>query len=331
VGKAGKKTQHLVICDVAVKSIPARIFRVLVEFYNATLKAFDRVTPGALLVSTLAVFLMLAIAILVFSLIPNAGKITADVKTQSWSIELAEGDPFPNFLHGLVETPEFVPQTCQLERSEITFADAATSKVTLRFGIEPKNKIAVRIEPNSNQLAYAFIDCGEETNELLGVVRLVYPLSEDGRRVILGRGKISLGSLPVADPTGDPKLLLSGKISASSRSFPFRTGRVEETSELLLGDTVRFYDTLDRAEETNSDLVAVFSPEQRVFNVVLHSRAITAEVNQLGSVESYPISNTPSIWARIQAQPIWAILVAIFALLLNIVAAIRHYIELKQY
>jgi hypothetical protein len=165
--------------------------------------------------------------------------------------------------------------------------------------------------------------CDGSERDVTSSLRL-HPFAGNGASTTL----IVEGVATLGQPAGPGRpLLRSGTITASSSSLPFRSSRVAASSELMLGDQVRFFRSDDDDVGATANAIVRFDPAEKAFRISIQSGASKAEVTRLGSDSSFPLTVAPSFWARLQAQAEWAVLLFSLALVLNVISAARQYAE----
>lgn len=140
-------------------------------------------------------------------------------------------------------------------------------------------------------------------------------------------GHMTLGAEPPAR-SRTTTLLRSGEIQVQAQSRPFPSGKVTDSTKLLMGDTVRFFSDAKAQKETTS--YAVVRLKDGALHVVGQTSARQAHVQRVGQPESGPISIAPSAIARLKAQAEWAILALIGTLVLNLLGALTAYVSAQN-
>lgn len=251
----------------------------------------------------------------------SEGQISIHARSEIWSLTLEHGDQVPTLLNA--GTPLVRSAECDGTFSEIQFAEFLENGSTFRFSRSAEGNIIVGLEPVDEAMTYALGFCEDgSVVEIKGPRRFEIPLSDTLGVTFLARGQISVGALAVDNGVTSSALLTEGTVRASALSFPSRSGRVEEVHELMLGDMVEFTTSDD---QTEVHLLARALPTDGDFELVTQSLAESAEVRRLGLSEIFRISAVPSIWQRMQAEPIWVYLLFLGLIMSNTMSALWNY------
>lgn len=281
------------------------------------------------LLLSLFVNLILIVSALILLFMPRTAQMSAAVTTETWSVFLESGDEFPIDLLNFSRVSSGIPSECgTVTRELIDFGETVRHPTQIDFVALGNQEYRVTVRPldqQRRQIAAVLCD-----NAVLKIDRSIQLVYNQNSQTFVGRGVVRLGDLPRSGVSGNSKVLLGGEITASSSSFPFKTGRVENVSNLIVGDEVRFYTNSLKDEESIANIVMQFDALTNSFNVVVHSQARVANVKQLGLGLGYPINTAPSFWSRVEAQGEWTIFVGIMALLLNVISAFRHYTTINS-
>lgn len=283
----------------------------------------------------MTIFVALIALLSAVIVIQRAAPMRVEAITEIWSVLIPEGAPMPHYLSGLHVVPSRYTKYCGNTKpglvATIDLPNVASLHLHATFVSIDAQNLSVILRPENKNRTYGRIRCGEVQTELNRSVILRVPVDKSRRLTFTVEGYVTIGSLPKGKGGKlGPPLLLSGEVIASARSFPFETGRVEVRSRLAPGDELQLFDAPKGDSPAFSEVIARYRPDTSAYQVTLHSNAARAEIFRLGNDFSYPIASAPSLWARIEAQAEWAVLIAMLAVILNAASAIRHHILLKK-
>lgn len=285
----------------------------------------ERISPKGLFYATAAILIVCLAIVLSLLSTPDEANLTVAAKTEVMSIELSQDTPLPGYLSG----PGWRPQTdlCSEDESEFAFAEPIGNRVVATIATASNGAIEVRFEPKGEE-QYGVLFCAED--ELAIASPLTMRSSGAGSEMvtIVAQGNMTLGAVPGSRP-GQNQILRSGSITATSSSYPLSSGQATQTSALRMGDRLSF-EAGEDAAPSKSWLVARHLRDQNVFDVVVQTDAQAALVNRIGQSSAFKVSRTPSVWSRLEAQSEWALVLLIIAILLNLLAALQHYMETRK-
>lgn len=289
-------------------------------------KSLSVFSPTKSLIATITINGLLLILALIVMLITPSARLSANVNTEFWSIDLKAGDILSK---DLILLP--------LENQEKTRCDAPGTlfaqfeelvPIDMRLVFSSNEKgSTLKIIPKGNK-SYAEVVCGDEAVMLRGQNNFFLTSNGDTKRIIQ-EGKVILGNTPTTGKK-EKKILTDGTITASSSSFPFKSGRISQSTKLYAGDKISFSSLKKRQDVIKSTTYSEYDEIMKSYQVIVHTNAHYASVKQIGSDISFPISRAPSFWARLEAQGEWAIFLLVIALISNSFMSINQYSNFKQ-
>lgn len=285
----------------------------------------ERVTPKGLLFATWSFLALIGVFAIGLFFVSGNARLSAEAQSESFAVTLGSDGVLPGFLSR--EDAQLPSAACQSEDSDIVFDEPLQVPLTAAFSGSVDGFIDVRLSP-AEDAPFAVLFCGDESERVDQPIVIRYPPQPAGPATILVEGIVSIGEEP-ASRGGTMPLLRSGKVVATSQSYPVPSGRAVEESPLLMGDRLSFRGD-DAADLTKTWLVARHQPETAAFDIVVQTDAASALVNRMGQERAIEISRTPSVWARLEAQKEWALILLWIALLANLLAALQHYMETRR-
>ncbi len=259
-------------------------------------------------------FVVVILSLLLMTITP-AARLSANVETEVWSIDLNKGNVLSKDLLQLNITNPTKFNCGPSVPISVQFAEILPVELRFTFTIDEQNRPIIIIYSTDANKSYGTLNCAEKNIEISGVNSFYFPGQTFEMRIVQ-EGMVTLGQLP---PSGvaEKKVLINGIITASSSSFPFKSGRVVENTNLYPGDQVYFSSANSNGADIRATTFARFNPDKKLYQVVVHSNAHVANVRQVGGDWSYPISRVPSFWSRLEAQGEWAFILIIFTLIMN--------------
>lgn len=160
-------------------------------------------------------------------------------------------------------------------------------------------------------------------------VLLAWPKTAERRLTLPFLGHVAVGDTTQALNVSQ-LLLKQGTVTAEAISWPSRDVSISRQSKLHAGDSIRLYatDAPPGQDAAQGQAVAhglLRVSEDGAIAVTAHATARMARVIRIGQQGEADTSIVPSFWDRFQAQSGWALLIALSAIALNLLNALRSY------
>jgi hypothetical protein len=279
--------------------------------------------------TTVAVYLLAIVAALLI-LIPRHAWFSAEVLTEQLEVVVPKRGFLPPW--DGVELNSFAgPDGEECRQPRLWFDADEELRVNesdgdIRFGLyaQTEDQFLVRvIGPRDKPLA-ANVTC-ESGARHAAPGEAAFQVSKEAFAGTTFRlqGAVTLGGESASGSGARFRMVRAGTLRMTARSVPLGTGRVTESETLMAADTVRFFDSSAGGGLPSATLLIRYDGEARAFSVVSHVVARQAEVFRPGAGRSEVLSVAPGLWARIQAQREWVIILVIAGLLLKLLDACR--------
>jgi hypothetical protein len=298
--------------------------RQAVEKIYRTLVGAARPSKPLFFASLLLHIILLVVCALI--LFPRDALFSAEVLTEQFELTIPELGPLPAW--GPQPLREFTPPdggTCNKAmlqfNGELNMHGNNALHLIVSAGTATKLFAKLTEQTTKHLPASVVCDSGMRYAAPKEVVIELTPDTFDGKSYAL-RGQVTLGSTSVGSPSTIHSLR-EGTLTVTAKSFPFGSGRVSESQTLMFGDSIRFF-TSDRQSMPTAALLVRHDPEEDAFRVVAHVVARAADVYRPGRIRSDTISISPSTWARLQAQPLWATLGVMLTVVLSMLGTMRQ-------
>lgn len=308
-----------------IGSLIFKFGRSLITWPKALDDSLHKLSPAVIFWSSIFVNVGLGLLAATAIFLPaREARFSADVLTESLSVDIPAGGRLPEQLMRGGAAGE---ATCGPGLVSV-YQPTAGLRVEMTF-VGKKAYVLVRSLDKLKRPFAITLPCDGEGTEISTSFR---PRSFDASgfdRSFTVEGLLTLGQVP-AD--GQPALLKAGEVTSSTSSFPLKSARVTETSKIMLGDRVRFFDRPQGRGEREATTAAVirFDAKEAAFHVVAHTTAERVEVSRLGADTSFPISVAPTLWSRLRAQSEWALIAVLLAITINILGVLRYYLDSKR-
>ncbi len=220
-------------------------------------------------------------------------------------------------------------------------ADCADPVLDLVQPLDGPINMVAKVNPTSKLLSVTLerptgasvgtVNCSDGRTVNAGrFIRLVWPSSPERRLTLRFLGYVTIGDTPAA-VSSSQLLLQDGTVTSEAVGWPSGDVSISRNSKLYPGDVVRLYSqdahqhqTSEQGQALSHGLLQV--RDDGVISITAHANAREARVIRVGQEGEMATSIVPSFWDRFQAQSgKWALLIALGAIGLNLLNALRSY------
>jgi hypothetical protein len=281
--------------------------------------------PDRLLELTLLIDGALLILLLLFAAMPQTATFTLRAKTERAVVELPVGEKAPNWA-GLafadMSGARRNDETCKT--GALSLGDVVATPLRVTFTSQPAG-VSVDVTAQNGK-SVGDLECEDGSGVTLGDQATATIAREDAAKLTLPfSGHLTIGALP-AEGTMRSPLLLEGVVDVQASSFPFSSGRAQSQSTLQLGETAK---VLDRNSKPAQAFGIVRFPDNAM-TIVARARGERVEIGSIGQEVGATAALAPTLLDKMRAQPQWAVLILVAALLLNMLGAARAYAASAQ-
>ena len=270
-------------------------------------------------------------------LIPRKAMFSAEVLTEQFEVEIPRLGLMP-FQDGVLLDLYEAPAGSRVCTGPVLHFDGDPSlgvnqsdgPLNLVVNAVSAELFAVKVSAAAGRTIGATVTCADASEHAAPrEVRFSVPRSSFAGSTFQFQGAVTLGGGALVGTRNDLRILREGTIRVTARSFPLGSGVASDSVTLLPADTVRFFSSA-RGGLAEGTLIARYEPQEVAFRIVAHTPARQAEVYRVGSGRSDTMSVAPTLWARVQAQREWAILLVILAILIKFLEICRSQYSAEQ-